>query len=76
MAYYYNVEKPDFGAQWDFRKEDASITASGEDFAAYFRGEISVDDLLRKAESEGRAGHLLSVFDRYVHIPLYSSESQ
>ena len=56
-----------------YRRQDASITTSADDFAAYFRGELSAGDLLQKAESQGQAGQLLLVFDRYVRVPMYAS---
>jgi alkyl sulfatase BDS1-like metallo-beta-lactamase superfamily hydrolase len=59
--------------QKHYRKQDALIVVSGDDFAAYFRGEISASELLKKAESKGKAEEMLSVIDRYVHIPMYPS---
>jgi alkyl sulfatase BDS1-like metallo-beta-lactamase superfamily hydrolase len=54
-----------------YRKQDASITVSGDEFAAYFRGEISADDLTKRAKTDGDAAKLIGVFDSYVHVPMY-----
>ena len=56
-----------------YRKGDAIITVSGNDFATYFRGETNAAELLKKAKIQGNAGQLLSVFDRFVRIPMYPS---
>ena len=54
-----------------YRKRDASITVSDDEFAAYFRGEISADDLTKRAKTDGEAAKLIGVFDSYVHVPMY-----
>ena len=57
--------------QEHYRKGDASIMASGDDFAAYFRGEISAAELIRKSKTSDDATELLGAFDSYVSVPMY-----
>ena len=54
-----------------YRDPDAYIKVSGEDFTAYFRGEITASELLKRAKVSGDAATLLGVFDAFEHIPMY-----
>ncbi|MDJ0510146.1 MAG: alkyl sulfatase dimerization domain-containing protein [Crocosphaera sp.] len=55
-----------------YKAVDASIDISEDNFAAYYRGEIGVDDFLANSSStSGPAKELLSVFDEFVTIPMY-----
>lgn len=54
-----------------YRPSDAMIKVDGEDFTAYFRGEISGKDLLGKAEVSGDSSTLLNLFDEYKQRPMY-----
>jgi len=51
---------------------DASVETLGDNFAAYYRGEIGVDEFLANSSSTtGPAQELLSVFDEFAVIPMY-----
>ena len=54
-----------------YRAPDAYIKVTGDDFTAYFRGEMNASELLQKAEVSGDAAPLLGVLDAFEHIPMY-----
>ncbi|MBL7205260.1 MAG: hypothetical protein ISS63_13180 [Desulfobacteraceae bacterium] len=57
-----------------YRAADARIGVSGDDFTAYFRGELSADKMLKKAKTSGDAAKLLNMFDAFKHIPMYPEQ--
>lgn len=56
-----------------YRKPDAVIRTTPEEFARYFRGEESGADLLKSANADERAARLLGLFDEYQKRPLYAA---
>jgi len=53
------------------REQDASIDVSVDNFAAYFRGELGAEKLIKEAKTKGNPARLLAVFDPYVPVPMY-----
>jgi alkyl sulfatase BDS1-like metallo-beta-lactamase superfamily hydrolase len=54
-----------------YRSVDAMIKVDGDSFTAYFRGELSANDMLAKAKTTVNSARLLALFDPYKQIPMY-----
>lgn len=57
-----------------YKVADATIETTADNFAAYFRGEIGIDDLIKKSKITGNATKLLGVFDEYKSKTFYPKE--
>lgn len=57
-----------------YKGTDATIEATADDFAAYFRGEMSAADFIKKSKTTGDAAKLMGMFDEYKHSDLYPKE--
>lgn len=57
-----------------YRAVDASIRVTGDDFTAYFRGEMNAAEMLKNARVTGDATALLNTFDAFRHIPMYPKQ--
>lgn len=54
-----------------YRQADATLRTSPEQFARYFRGELSAAQLAAASGADARATELLALFDEFRHIPMY-----
>lgn len=62
--------------QTHYRKADAVIRTSPEQFARYFRGELRAAELVKAAGADQKAAALLSLFDEYRMRPLYAASAE
>ncbi|MDM0108587.1 alkyl sulfatase dimerization domain-containing protein [Variovorax sp. J22R24] len=54
-----------------YRKPDATIKASPEMFARYFRGELSLAAFVKESGANAQAAALLGLFDEFHQVPMY-----
>lgn len=59
-----------------YRKADAVIRTTADDFARYFRGESSATELIKSAGADARAATLLGLFDEYRQRPMYATSGE